>query len=184
MAAVMIEQAISSKRLKCMVPMNGFDIVRFGEVVGEDQKYAIATQNLNACHAVAIVSKKAAILGHFAPRSPGFPTDFPSGDQWIAHMVNRFLERVLENKELFEKQGSGGIVVVGVYNNSIALPEQVAILMTAIRTAIESKPHTVTYPVLGSLIHRSPNKGMVFIEGSGTGWLPVVWVEDRQVSLT
>ncbi len=180
MAATRIDQAKAGKRMKCMVPMNGFDIVCFGELVGNDRKYAIATRNLNACHAVAIISKKAAILGYFAPRSP----DFPTGEQWIEHMANRFMQRVDENRESFEKQGSGGIVLVGVYNNMIALPEQVEILVTAIRKAIESKPQTVPYPVLGPLAHRIPDKGMVFIEGSGTGQLPVVWVEDRQIILT
>lgn len=69
MAATMIEQARRNQRLKSEVPMNGFDIVRFGE----DHKYAIATQDLNACHAIAIISTKAAILGHIAPSSPQFP---------------------------------------------------------------------------------------------------------------
>ncbi|KAL8806141.1 MAG: hypothetical protein Q9182_001542 [Xanthomendoza sp. 2 TL-2023] len=140
MAAIMIQRAIADKRLKSMVLMNGFDIVRFGEVIGTDQKYAIATQDLNACHAVAIISRKAAILGHIAPGSPKFPT----GEQWIAHMVARFLERVDANIESFEKQGTGGVVVFGVYNNSIALPEQVAALVSAIQSAIGREP-LVTY---------------------------------------
>lgn len=179
MAASMMQQAINNKRLKSLVPMNGFDIVRFGEVVGKDQKYAIATQNLNACHAVAIISMKAAILGHIAPGSP----DFPTGEQWIEYMVSRFLERVDANKESFEKQGSGGVVVFGVYNNLIALPEQVETLVSAIRKAIDSIPQTLPYPVLGPLEIRGPHKGMVYIEGFGAGQLPVVWVEDRQVPL-
>jgi len=46
--------------------MNHHDIIRFDEA----GMWCIAIADLNACHAVVIVSKKAAILTSIAPRPP------------------------------------------------------------------------------------------------------------------
>lgn len=98
-------------------------------------------------------------------------------------MVSRFLERVHANKDVFEKQSSGGVIVFGVYQSLIALPEQLEVLVDALGKAVNGIPKTVPYPILGPRDSRGPHKGMVFIEGFEMGQLPVVWVEDRQVPL-
>ena len=46
--------------------MDQLDMIEFGK----NGKYSIATQDLNFCHAVAIVPRKAAQLVHIAPNSP------------------------------------------------------------------------------------------------------------------
>ncbi|KAL8670952.1 MAG: hypothetical protein Q9168_004535 [Polycauliona sp. 1 TL-2023] len=188
MAAQLIEQARDAKMLR-EVFMTKTEIVRYGEDAsrwtGDDDKkyltakYAIATEDLNACQAVAIISKKAAIMSHISPLSPNFPT----GEQWAEYMMNCILAVVRCNKDCFPDQGSDGIVVFGIQGQEIKLESHVKLLITMIRKALMLNPQLITYPVLLELEHRPTNKGMVYIEGYTTGQMPIVWVEHRQVFL-
>ena len=66
MAATRLQEMQNRNLLKTIVQINDLDIVRYGEV----GKYCLATKDLNSCHAVAIISKKAAILPHTASLAP------------------------------------------------------------------------------------------------------------------
>ncbi|KAI4188408.1 MAG: hypothetical protein LQ346_005322 [Caloplaca aetnensis] len=181
MARQLTRQSRDNGTLMLDVPIDGLGIVRFGEIIDGYKKYSIATEDLNSCHAVAIVSKKAAVLGHIAPSNPLAST----GEAWTEFMVGRILAMVTNeaNKYCFEDQGTDGIVVFGINDQGLVLPDQVRILYEKIAHALGHAPRLVEYPVDWSYNHASPNKGTVFIEGNESGQLPVVWVEDRQVSL-
>lgn len=182
MARPLAEQADRNGTLMLNVPINGLGIVRFGDLVNGSKRYSITTENLNSCHAVAIVSKKAAILGHIAPSSPLLPM----GEAWTEFMVGRILAMMNHdlNKHCFENQGTDGIVIFGINHEGMVLPDQVRILYAKIAPAIGHAPRLVEYPVDWSVNNVSPNKGTVFIQGNESGQLPIVWVEDRQVPLT
>ncbi|KAL8939221.1 MAG: hypothetical protein Q9211_002834 [Gyalolechia sp. 1 TL-2023] len=188
MANALINRAIHTKRLMCMVPMNQFAIVYFGRKDSNgDQKYCIATANLNACHGVAIISRKAAILGHVAPSNP----DFPPGEVYARYFINIMLQFLTrdENKAYFENQGTNGVVLVGFSRTEgggteLVLPHQVEVVAQTLCDTLGHKPRIVDYgPVVWSHLNTRPDKGLVFIEGYESGQLPVMWVEENQVLL-
>ncbi|KAI4206286.1 MAG: hypothetical protein LQ346_001182 [Caloplaca aetnensis] len=188
MANALINQAIQTKRLACMVPMNKFGIVYFGRKDSKgDQKFCIATANLNACHGVAIISRKAAVLGHAAPSHP----NFPPGEVYAQYFINGIVQLVNrnENKPYFENQGMDGVLVVGFSQKEgggteIVLPHQVEVIAQTLHDTLGHKPKIVEYgPVEWSHLNTRPDKGFVFIEGYESGQLPVMWVEENQVLL-
>ncbi|KAL8727130.1 MAG: hypothetical protein Q9166_006263 [cf. Caloplaca sp. 2 TL-2023] len=188
MANALINQAIQTKRLKCMVDMNKLGIVYFGRKdQNGDQKFCIATANLNSCHGVAIISRKAAVLGHVAPSYPAFPP----GEAYAEYFINGMVQFVTrdENRPYFENQGTNGVVVVGFSQKEgggteLVLPHQVEVIAQTLRDTLGHKPKIVEYgPVNWSKIDTRPDKGKVFIEGYESGQLPVMWVEENQVLL-
>ncbi|KAL8726162.1 MAG: hypothetical protein Q9166_006879 [cf. Caloplaca sp. 2 TL-2023] len=87
MAAGRMQQVLG--QLKSIVEMNTYDFIRFGE----KGKTCIATTELNGCHAVAIISRKAAILGHWAAMAPPkYANIYPTGEQWTSVMINGMVQ--------------------------------------------------------------------------------------------
>ncbi|KAL8820872.1 MAG: hypothetical protein Q9223_000991 [Gallowayella weberi] len=169
-------------RLKSDVPMNHLDIVCYGE----NGRYSIATQNLNGCHAVAIISRKAAILAHIAPSAPvQWLQAFPSGDSWSQHMMNRILQCFLANKIHFENQDAGGIIIFGSWDGAMALPDQVRILAYNVKEIMNLDTRAVPYKVYTEDDTRDneANKGAVLVQGIAAGQLPILWLEEHQIPL-
>ena len=131
MAAVQLQAIIREKQLKAMVPMDKFDIVEYGV----DEKYSLATANLNSCHAVAIVFRKAAILAHIAPGAPGdLAQQFTSADAWVTFKIGQVVQCVKDNSAPFDVQGSGCVLVNGLFPpGKMALPDQVRIVAHAVQ---------------------------------------------------
>ncbi|KAL8952309.1 MAG: hypothetical protein Q9222_001761 [Ikaeria aurantiellina] len=181
MAASRWDQANAAGILKSIVPMNDFEIVRFGE----DGKYCLATENLNGCNAVAIVSRRAAILGHVAPMSPD-PSSFPNADAWVQSFINRVLTCFYQNRAYYENQGAGGIVIYGMFDGQPGLPDQINILSESIQRYVGIVPQKKSYRVLFNDEEReaeNANKGKVLVEGNASQQLPVIWVEDDRIQL-
>ncbi len=180
MAAARLQQVRARNILKTTVPMNHHDIIRFGEA----GMWCLATVDLNACHAVVIVSKKAAILTHIAPRPPEAIRDrYSTSEDWIRDMMTKVISCFIANKQYFEHQGSGGIVIYGIHNKEIALPDQVKLLAATVQKIVGSNTRPVAYNVLGSSEPRNSDKGIVLVDGSQSAQPPVVWVEDKRYSL-
>ena len=178
MAVARLEQAKTLSRLKAIVAMNDFDIVRFGE----ENKYSLATKDLNSCHAVVIVSRKAAILAHIAPNSPdSVRNQYPTSMAWITYKINQVVQCFTTNKGYFENQGPGGIVVYGIFNNEVALPDQLKLIAATVQNKMQLAVKGASYKILEKQDSRGQNKGVVLIEGVAIGQLPLIWVEDRQV---
>ena len=176
MARVRLLQVEQLGRLQSRVPMNEHDIVIFGE----GGKFSLATEDLNSCHAVAIVSKKAAILAHIAPNS--LDQNF-SSEAWIKLKLDEVIQRFEDNRVHFENQGSVGVLVFGLWQGEIALPDQVDYIATNIEKVTEVAVTTRSYHVLKTRESRTYNKCVVLIEGLAIGHLPRVWVEDDQIPL-
>lgn len=177
MAAAQLEKVQASNLLKKMVQMDDYDIVRFGEA----GKTCLATRDLNSCHAVVIVSKKAAILAHIAPHAPTAIRDqFPTALKWTQAMMDQVIKCVQANKSYFGNPGSGGIVIFGVYQGEIALPDQVKVLAANIEKILQMPARPFQYKVPGT---PSPNKGIVLIEGHPKELPPTLWVEGEKMGL-
>lgn len=180
MAAARLKEMQDLNLLKTVVQMNDLDIVRYGEA----GKYCLATKDLNSCHAVAIIPKKAAILAHIAPLAPeAIRNNFASGDEWIKSMMTKVINCFKSNKSYFDSQESGGIVVFSMYEGKVALHDQVKILAVAVKNIIGVPTKPVSYKVLASTEPCGSNKGVVLIEGPRSRQLPIFWVEDKQVLL-
>lgn len=189
MADAQINQA--GNRLKCKVAMNKMAIVRFGEEVQGFKRFCIATENLNSCHGVAIISRKAAALGHIAPRHPHFPPGETYAEYFTGGMTQ--LVKLAENKGCFENQGTNGVLVVGFEVvktqgadvRQYVLPYQVSAMAESLQKNLGLDAKVVEYgPVMKSSHITRPDQGKVFIEGFESGQLPVMWVEENQVHLT
>ena len=182
MARVRLLQVERLGRLKSLVPINECDSVIFGE----EGKFSLTTKDLTSCHAVAIVSKKAAILAHIAPlphpkNKSG--QNFPSSEAWIKHKLDEVIQRFEDNKVHFENQGSVGVMVFGLWKGKIALPDQVDYIAANIEKVAAVAVTTKSYHVLESEETRSLNKCVVLIEGLAIDHLPRVRVEDNQIPL-
>ena len=181
MAVARIVSERGRGRLQNMVAMNAYDIVCFGN----RGKYSLATENLNSCHAIIIVSKKAAILAHIAPHSPdNIRSQYPTSALWISHKIDQVVQCFNNNKSNFENQGPGGIVVYGILNKEVALPDQLKLILGTIQSKMQISPQGASYKILEAGAPRGPNKGVVLIEGIAANQLPRVWVEDREILLS
>ncbi|KAL8787409.1 MAG: hypothetical protein Q9195_007784 [Heterodermia aff. obscurata] len=190
MARVRLNEAIQLDRLKSIVPIDNLDIVVFGE----NKKNSIATQNLNSCHTVAIVSRKAALLAHIAPGPPAgahfapfLPAnqqqDLTPGDLWVRSKIGELLNTFERKKVHFENEGSVGVLVFGLHQGKTALPDQVKYIIERVEKVTKAPVMTKSYYGLGRTENRSFNKSVVLIEQFATGQLPRVWVEDDLVPL-
>ncbi|KAL8838114.1 MAG: hypothetical protein Q9170_002255 [Blastenia crenularia] len=178
MAAAQLKKVQDSGQLKRLVEMDDYDIVIFGR----ERKTCLATEDLNSCHAVIIVSKKAAVLAHIAPHAPAeIRHQYPTALHWTQTMIDRVVSCVQANKSHFEDPGSGGIVVYGVYQGEIALPDQVKLLAANIEKVLRLQARPFRYQVPGT---PGPNKGIVIIEGDPMGQSPTLWVEEYKIVLT
>ncbi|KAL8992128.1 MAG: hypothetical protein Q9169_007347, partial [Polycauliona sp. 2 TL-2023] len=159
MANALINEALRTERLKSLVDMNKYDMVQFGK----DQKFSIATKNLNSCHGVAIISRKAAILGHIAPGHKGFPLG-ETYAEWFTKGLVQYVTKA-ENRPYFEDQGTNGVVVVGFTQDqdggtAIALPDQVEVIAQRLRDYLGQTPKVVEYgPVSWSKLGVRPDRG-------------------------
>ncbi|KAL8913343.1 MAG: hypothetical protein Q9171_001820 [Xanthocarpia ochracea] len=184
MAATRLSQVRQSKELKTEVQMNHFDHVIFGE----DGKTCISTEDLNGCHAVAIISKKAAILGHWAVWAPAHEASaYPTGEQWTSEMINRMMHRFRDLSNSFKNLGPGGIIIYGLIHGKDGDPdfymdEHVKIIAEEIKKALDIKAKEEPYKVLEMQEPRPLDKGIILIEGNTSGQSPIVWLEHRQLS--
>lgn len=189
MAHARISQA--GNRLR-MVKMNRMAIVKFGEEYQGHKRFCIATENLNGCHGVAIISRKAAALGHLTPSHPNFPPGEAYADYFTGGMTQ--LISMKENKPLFEHQGANGLLVVGfewVKTNGDdvreqALPWQVTAMAEKLKQRLGLHAKVVEHGPIEESDEKDsrPDRGKVFIEGFESGQLLVMWLEENQVNLT
>lgn len=170
MAAARLKEMQDLNLPKTMIQMNDLDIVSYVEI----EKYCLATKNLNSCHAVTIISKKAAILAHIAPlASKAIRNSFASGDEWIKSMMIKVINCFRSNKSYFDSQESGGIVVFDICERKVALHDQVKILAAAVKNIVGVPTKPVSYKVLASTEPCGSNKGVVLIEG----WIWAIWLQ-------
>ena len=188
MANARLEQEKSANRLECMVPIDFNDIVIFGK----NNKFSIATDRINSCHAVAIVSRKAAILAHIAPMSPNIPEKgsanprilYPTGDLRIDQKLKEVMQRLKDNRQYFENADPGSVVVYGLRDNQCALPDQVDRIASVVQTIIRRDVKRVSYPIdMSKVDWKMTNKVVVLVQGTVVGQLPNVWVENQKLEL-
>ncbi|KAI4246288.1 MAG: hypothetical protein L6R40_001956 [Gallowayella cf. fulva] len=164
-----------------MVPMDEHATMVFG--LDSPYKNCLATQHLNSCRVVVIISKQAALLAHIGPRAPNSPSpDLPSGRDWI----NTFMAHISltlhsgRYKPHFENQGPGGLVIFGVLGGEPQGMEELAHLAAAVQTIINVSPKGIRYNVIQPEDPRNENKGKVLVEAISPGQYPRVWVEDYE----
>ncbi|KAI4263884.1 MAG: hypothetical protein L6R42_000986 [Xanthoria sp. 1 TBL-2021] len=167
-----------------MVPMDELAIMVFG--VDSPYKGCLATQYLNSCRAVVIISTQAALLAHIGPRAPDSPSPYlPSGMNWIQRFMARISLLLNGNqyRRYFENQGPGGLVIFGALGGKPQGLEELASLAAAVQDIIQVPPKGIRYDVINSSDPRTENKGLVLVEGIASGQYPRIWVEDHEQAL-
>lgn len=164
-----------------MVPMDGLGLTVFG--IDSPYKDCLATQYLNSCRAVVIISKQAALLAHIGPRAPDSPNPHqPTGMQWVHRCMAHISSKLHDEryKRHFENQGPGGLVIYGAMGGNPQGLEELASLAAAVQAIIKVPPKGIRYDVVATGDPRNENKGLVLVEGTASGQYPRVWVEDHE----
>ncbi|KAJ5654788.1 hypothetical protein N7490_001791 [Penicillium lividum] len=151
------------------VPMNAVRFMAF-----QPGQNCLITEGLNSCSAVAIVSPRAAILAHIAPRLPG-STSPHAGDENMHARMNEVAALFTRFASYF--QGNHVWVVYAVVGNYIALPDQKAIIDQTLQTlslSFTNWPYTV---VPG--LYRPPGHGTVVIDARSG--IPEVYIDGQRM---
>lgn len=115
--AVTLER-IRARADTVLVPMNE---VRSGPWSSSLQ--FMVTEGLNGCTAITILSNKAVVLAHVAPRTP--TTD---GEQNVRALMQLVIQHYNTRKtEGFFPDSTTSIILAAVYDGTVALPEQINI---------------------------------------------------------
>lgn len=105
-----------------LVPMNEVKSGRWSSSL-----QFLATEGLNGCTAVAVMSENAGILAHIAPR-----TIITPGDQ----NVRLLMQQVINHFNLGRQYGlfppASGIILAAVYEGMVALPEARAVIQAVL----------------------------------------------------
>ncbi|KAL9131343.1 MAG: hypothetical protein Q9217_000722 [Psora testacea] len=174
MATSRLQKARDKDQLQ-LVQMNQAKYLRFEPKA----KTCLGTENLNACTAVVIVSRYAAILGHFSPRPSAADANTATGDAHIKTKMDELhtlLAQHLGNSA--QKPSSISIVVYAVYMGTTALQNQKELIEAQLK--VWKMPFiSIPYQVLENRERRGPAKGTVLIDprDGATG----VYVEDKLV---
>ncbi|KAL9100959.1 MAG: hypothetical protein Q9163_003723 [Psora crenata] len=175
MAPSKLQNARSEKKLQ-LVDMNQVKYLRFDPKT----RICLETEHLNSCTAVVILSKNAAILGHFAPRPAPANANTAVGDAHIKAKMNELRTLLGQHLQDFvQKPGSTSIVVYAVYMGATALQSQRDIIESQLKSW-KMQFKSVPYPVLDSDQPREPAKGTVLIVPIDGG--AEVYIEDKRVA--
>jgi hypothetical protein len=151
------------------VSMNSFDGIVF------KHKPCIGTDNLKGCNTVIIVSAKAAIMGHNAPRPESSAYEH-AGD---TH-TELFMDRLLNYQWTYEPYfppNPNALVICATFLGAVALPDQQKIMVEKMNEKDFQVETEYTYEV--SPAATSPNRGSCFVDSRGQKI--VVYVEDKAV---
>lgn len=138
---------------------------------------SIGTANLNGCSAVMIVSIHGAILAHIPPRPNAHSQDLGAGDRHAQAKMHEVAQLYRAYGNSFPTGGSNW-VVCAVYEGELALPDQHSIIQESLTSL--GLPHSSVAYKAETAGKEFPGRGTVFVDGSGH--VPVVYVEDREVS--
>ncbi|KAL9124301.1 MAG: hypothetical protein Q9217_006356 [Psora testacea] len=158
MAPSMLQNARGQGELR-LVSMNEVKYLRFEPKA----KICLGTENLNSCTAVVILSKNAAILGHFSPRPPSANANTAAGDAHIKAKMGEVRTLLSQHLQDFaQKPGSTGIVAYAVYMGVTALQSQKAYIEAQF-AAWKMQLKSIPYHVLEADDPREPAKGTLLI---------------------
>src|SRR5450432_4280899 len=135
---------------------------------------SIGTANLNGCSVVMVVSRYGAILAHIPPR----PALQVAGDSNIQAKMDQVTALYHANKQYFLMEGNNWILCA-VCQDELALPAQQKIMQDGL-ARLGLSHSSITYVAGRSPDDWFPGRGTVFIDGSGK--VPIVYVEDKEVS--
>ncbi|KAL8786586.1 MAG: hypothetical protein Q9195_008143 [Heterodermia aff. obscurata] len=176
MSASVLRRALLGNEVE-MVEMN-----RVGELVfGKDQKWCLGTTGLGACTVIILLSTKATILAHIAPRKiPDLNPSLPTGDENARDKLQEVTAMFIELQPYFTSAAAPGSVLVFGVNPAGEpwLPDQKRILEEQL-----TKWQLPAMPIEYHSISSPPNftgKGEVLVDARVQGKAPVVWVEDKE----
>lgn len=165
-----LQQAQAQGRLQ-RVPMDDVGFLKFSK----DGNQYLGTAGLNSCAAVVIVSQKAAILAHIAPRPSAQNIDKATGDAHVKTKLSEVKRLLDQHANEFYGQQAGCVVAYAVYQGKVALESQVQII-GALLTKWQFPTNPIPYYVMDSKEIKDSANGTVLIDA--TGKVPAVYVED------
>lgn len=170
----MLQTARDKGRLR-LVSMNEVKYLRFES----KSKMCLGTENLNSCTAIAIISKDAAILGHFSPRPSSANVNTATGDAHIKAKLQELRALLAQHlSEFTQKPASASVVAYAVYMGATALQSQKELIESQLK-AWKMPFRSVPYQVLDKNQARGTAKGTVLIALGDNG--PTVYVEDKSM---
>lgn len=173
----LIEQ-VRNRRDTVMVPMNQVKIVYW---LPRSTTRVLATEGLNGCTGLGIVSSQAGILARVAPLASTQTTDFGTYDPGKANLVAQ-VQRVigLYNGNRAAFANSQSFIVIAVFQGTAALPEH----LKTIKAVLERLNLTYVvkmYDVLAPGAAREFGWTLIVITSEGDGTMPDVSVNGSSI---
>ncbi|KAL2431444.1 hypothetical protein ABEF95_009027 [Exophiala dermatitidis] len=139
----------------------------------------LATEGLNGCTGVAIISSTAGILAHVAPLPPGSTstTQLASGHQNLVAKIQGMINLYNTHKSHFPQGRS--CIVAAVYQNAVALPDAIRTI-TAVLDRLGLPIKIIYYNVLNAGVARLPGQTSVVIDATAEGW-PKMFVNNQEI---
>ncbi|KIX03846.1 uncharacterized protein Z518_07399 [Rhinocladiella mackenziei CBS 650.93] len=159
-----------------LVPMNEVGIAFWSST-----RHYLATEGLNGCTGVAIISRTAGILAHIAPLPPNTQSNNNnSGHENLVRKMQRVITLYNTYRAHFPEGRS--CIVAAVYQNAVALPEAVQTI-TAVLNRLGLPIKITYYNVLESGTARFPGQTSIVIDANAGGW-PKMYVNNQEVRYT
>ncbi|GIZ37909.1 hypothetical protein CKM354_000133800 [Cercospora kikuchii] len=131
----------------------------------------LATEGLNGCTAVAVMSEYGAILAHIAPR-----TSTRTGDQDVRDLMAEVVCHFGMGRAAGLFPDATGIVLAAVHENEVALSDTVRVIK-AVFERLGVPVRFGTYRVRGQGEMRARGETSIFIHGR-SGMTPQTYVND------
>lgn len=131
----------------------------------------VATEALNGCTGLAIISPHGCILAHIAPRS-----ERNNGDQHLRILMQDVISTFNTGKGRGIFEDSNSIVLAATFQGGTALPDAISVV-DAVLQRLKLQVQHVTYPVLSAGEPRSPGQTSMIIRGR-KDQQPLVYVND------
>lgn len=170
-------QQVRNSTNTVMVPQNE---VRFVTWSSSSGTRVLATEGLNGCTGVGIVSKYAAILGHIAPLPNAYSTRYSNdpGKQNLIALLQTIINMYQGNRHMFNIADC--YVVIAIYEGQVALPEHLQYTRGVLRR-LGVRIVFKTYNVLSRSTERMPGETSIVIVSNGYGGMPSTYVNDARI---
>lgn len=154
-----------------LVPMNEVMSCHWGP----DQQF-LATEGLNGCTAIAILSKFAGVLAHVAPM-----TEVATGDQNTRELLQRVIQAYNTGRQHNVFPPATSVVLAAVYQGNVALPDAVD-LIKRVLNRLEIPIMYKEYRVRERRQLRMSGETSIVLRGQ-SGCDPEVYINNQRVDI-
>ncbi|KZF20270.1 hypothetical protein L228DRAFT_240809 [Xylona heveae TC161] len=159
------------------------DQQRIINFIERDTSLCIGTSDLTGCTVIAIVSDRAAIVGHInkhPARNGKDLNELQAAARIYEKRVNNVLDLFLENEKFFPIRDSQTKIIIAIYEGKQSAPFLRDMIDNCLETTVLEYAN-IAYIQPGSGHYGDNIEKVFFVDGRGEK--PIVFVEEREVRL-